>query len=170
MNIKDAAIAAIPDFVVLKESRRLFLSHLNKVEISNSLIRKGDKVLIAQERKETEDESDEEQGESDSIETDTTRFHRCNLAMPREHTQGEKSGEQNSIGKSPLKGHLWNATEKVFKDETQRSPIFDEDIYFLEEEDEDVNENQAAEGQAKDPQIFRNHVSLEGPVTFKHLR
>ena len=49
------------------------------------MIGKGNEVLIAQERKETDDESDEEQGESNSIETDATCFHRRNLTMPGKH-------------------------------------------------------------------------------------
>jgi hypothetical protein len=168
LNIKDVVVAAIPDFVVLKETRRLLLPYLNREEISDFLIGKGNEVLIAQKRKETDDESDEEQGESDSVEADATCFHGCNFTVPGKHPQSEKGSKQNSIGKSPLKGHLWNSVEKIYEDEIRRSAIFNEETYFIKEEDDDENENQAAKGQAKDLQIFTNNVSVEGSITFKH--
>jgi hypothetical protein len=47
--------------------------------------------------------------------------------------------------------------------------MFDESIYLLEEKDNDVDEEQAAQTQTEDLQIFPNDISMKDTVTIKHL-
>jgi hypothetical protein len=45
-----------------------------------------------------------------------------------------------------LEGHLWDLVEEVFKDEMERGLMFDEIVYLLKEQHNDVNEDQTAQG------------------------
>jgi hypothetical protein len=90
--------------------------------------------------------------------------------VPGEHPQGEERSEQNPIGKSPLKNHLWNLIEEVEKDKMDRGFVFDELTYPLEEKYNDIDEEQAAQAQTEDIEIFPYDVSMEDAVIFKHLQ
>jgi hypothetical protein len=47
--------------------------------------------------------------------------------------------------------------------------VFNKKIHLLKEHDDNVDENQAAQAQAENPQIFTDDIAVEDPVTFKHL-
>jgi len=89
--------------------------------------------------------------------------------MAGEHAKGEKGREENRIGKGPLKGHLRDFVEEVFEDERKRCSILDERIHPLKEKDDNINEDQAAQREAENLQIFPDDILLNGPVVFKHL-
>jgi hypothetical protein len=110
------------------------------------LIRKWDEILITQKGKKADDKSENEQGKCDSIETDATCFHRGDLTISGEHAEDKEGREQNSIGKGPLKDHFWDLVKEVHKYQIKGSPIFNDKIYLLEEEDNDINEDHAAQG------------------------
>jgi hypothetical protein len=90
--------------------------------------------------------------------------------MAGKHSEGEKGGQKDSIGKSPLKCHLWDLVKEVFKDEGKRCLMLNEDAHLLEKEDDNIDKDQSAQGQAKDLQILTNNISLEGPMAFRHLQ
>jgi FtsZ-binding cell division protein ZapB len=69
-----------------------------------------------------------------------------------------------------LKDHLWDPAEEVFEDQIERGLMLDEEIHFLKEENDRIEEDQTAQAQTEDLQIFTNDISVEDPVTFKHLR
>jgi hypothetical protein len=169
LDIEDAVVTVIPDFIILEETGRCFSFDLDIQQISTPLIAQRDKMLIPEKGKKTHQQGDEEQGNGDSIKADSTRFHRRDLTVPGEHAEGEKGGEKNGIGKGPLKGHLWHFIEKVFKDERERCSILDERIHFLKEKDNNINQDQAAQSEAEYLQIFADDIPLNGPVVFKHL-
>jgi hypothetical protein len=89
--------------------------------------------------------------------------------MPGECTKGEEGGEQQTVGKGPLENDLWSLIEEVEKDKGERSLMFDKEIYLLEEKDNHVDEEQAAQAQAEDLQIFPDDISMKDTVIFKHL-
>jgi hypothetical protein len=70
--------------------------------------------------------------------------------MASEHSECEKSGEQYGIRKGPLKGHIRDLIEEVLEYESKRSLMFNEKVHLLKEEDDDIDEDQAAQTQAKD--------------------
>jgi hypothetical protein len=144
LNVKNAVVAVIPDLIILKETRWLLLFHLNREEILNLLVGKRDDVFVPHERKEADDEGKQEEWKGDSIEADATRLHRSDLTMAGKHTKGEKGCEQNRIRESPLKGHLRDLVKEVFKDEDKRCLMLNENAHLLEEEDDDIDEDQAA--------------------------
>jgi hypothetical protein len=89
--------------------------------------------------------------------------------MAGERSKGKEGSEQDGVGKSPLEDDLRNLVKEIQKDNGERSIIFDEEIHLLEEEDNDVDEDQAAQAQAEDIQILPDDISMENTVTFKHL-
>jgi hypothetical protein len=74
--------------------------------------------------------------------------------------KGEKGREQYRIRKSPLKDHLWDLVEEVFKDEKKRGLMFDEKIHFLEEEDDHIDEDQSAQAEKEYLQIFSGDITV----------
>jgi hypothetical protein len=84
-----------------------------------------------------------------------------------EHAEGEKGGKKDRIGEGPLKGHLRDIEENILEDKVKGGSILDEDLHLLEEQDDDVNEDQTAQGQTEELQIFTKNITLKGPVTFK---
>jgi hypothetical protein len=70
--------------------------------------------------------------------------------MAGERSKGEEGSEQDGVGKSPLENDLRDLIEEVQKDNGERGIVFDEEIHLLEEEDDDVDEDQAAQAQAED--------------------
>jgi len=52
----------------------------------------------------------------------------------------------------------------------ERGLVSDEEIHFLEEEDDDIDEEQAAQAQAEDLQVFPYDISMKDTVTFKHFQ
>jgi hypothetical protein len=163
-------VAVVPYFIVLEQIVRSFSPYPNVQEISNLLIGDWDKILIPQKRKEADNECKQEEREGDSIKADATRFHRSDLTMPGKHPEGEKGCEQHSIGKRPLKNRLRNLVKQVFKDEDKGSLVFDKNAYFLKEKDDHIHEDQTAQSEAEDLQVFAADISLNGPGVFKHLR
>ena len=88
--------------------------------------------------------------------------------MSGERAQGEKGGKENPIGKGPLEDHFRDFIEKVFEDEVERGLIPREEIHLLEEEDNEVDKDEAAQTQAEDLQIFTSHIAVDDPVMIKH--
>jgi hypothetical protein len=144
LNVKNAVVAVIPDFIILEETRCLLVSHLNGKEILNLLAGKGDEVFVTYEGKETDDEGKQEEWECYSIKADTTRLHRSDLTMAGKHPESKKSGQKNSIRKSPLKDHLRGLVKQIFKDEDKRGLILNENAHLLEKEEDNIEEDQAA--------------------------
>jgi hypothetical protein len=145
LDVKDPMVTAVPDLVILEETRRLFFSYLNIQQVSNPLGCKGDEIRVAQKRKEADEESNEKERESDSIETNPPRFKGGDLAVSREHTEGKKGGEEDRIGKAPLEDYFRDLIEKVFEDQVVRCLVFSEKIHLLAEENHDIDEDQTTQ-------------------------
>jgi len=148
LNVKDMMITPVPNLVVFEETRGLLSPHLNGQEITDSLVGKRDEVFVAQKGEESDEKCNKEQRECDSVEAHPACFHSGDLTMPGKHAKSEKGGQQHCIGKGPLKSHFWNLVEKVLEYEMERSPMFDEEIHLLEKEDDDIDKDQTAKGQA----------------------
>jgi hypothetical protein len=161
-------VAVVPDLVVFKETGRRFFSYFHIEEISCFFVGERDKVIIPEEGKETNKEDNENQRESDTIEADPPRFKSSDLAMAGEHAEGEEGSQQNRIGDRPLEGCFWNLIEEVFEHQIKRSLISMEEIHLLEEEDDHINQNQTAQAQAEDLQVFPYDISMKDTITFKH--
>jgi FtsZ-binding cell division protein ZapB len=69
-----------------------------------------------------------------------------------------------------MKDHFWDPAEEVFEDQIERGLMLDEEIYFLKEENDRIEQDQAAQAQTEDLKILTNDISVEDPVRFKHLR
>jgi hypothetical protein len=145
LNVKDAVIAVIPDFIVFKKTCRRFFSHLYIEEISCFLVGKGDQIIISEEGKETNDEDDENQWGDDTIEANPSCLKSNDLTMTGEFAEGDEGSEQNGIGNSPLKDYFRNLIEEVFEYQGERGLIFNEMIDPLEEEDNDIDEDQTTQ-------------------------
>jgi hypothetical protein len=52
----------------------------------------------------------------------------------------------------------------------KRGLVFNKKIYLLEKEDDYVDENQAAQAQAKDFQIFPDNILMKNAVALKYLQ
>jgi hypothetical protein len=90
--------------------------------------------------------------------------------MSGEGAEGEKRSKQDRIRQGPFKGHFGYLIRDVFKDEIEGGLIFDEDIHFLEKENDNIDEGQAAQAQAEELQEFSNDIPVENPVALKHFR
>jgi hypothetical protein len=59
-----------------------------------------------------------------------------------------------------LKDDLWDLVEEVFKDEEEGGLMFDECIHFLEEKDDHIDEDQSAQTEKEDFQIFTDDITV----------
>ena len=89
--------------------------------------------------------------------------------MSGERSEGEEGSEQNGVGKGPLENHLRDLIEEVQKNKVKGALYLTKRFHLLEEEDNDIDEDQAAQAQAEDLQIFPDDISMKDTVTFKHL-
>jgi hypothetical protein len=64
--------------------------------------------------------------------------------MAGKHPESKKSGQKNSIRKSPLKDNLRGLVKQIFKDEDKRGLILNENAHLLEKEEDNIDEDQAA--------------------------
>jgi hypothetical protein len=48
-----------------------------------------------------------------------------------------------------LKDHLWDPAEEVFEDQIERGLMLDEEIHFLKEENDRIEEDQTAQAQTE---------------------
>jgi hypothetical protein len=90
--------------------------------------------------------------------------------MTGEGAQGEKGGKENRIGKGPLKDHFRNLKDEVLKNKEKRGLMLDENIHFLKEEDDDIDEDQTAQTETEDLEIFTYDIAVKHMVTFNHLQ
>jgi hypothetical protein len=67
-----------------------------------------------------------------------------------------------------LKNDLWDFVKEINEDQVKRSFILAEEIHFLIEQHDDVDEVQTAQAQAKYLQKLASDVAMEGAVTIKH--
>ncbi len=168
MDVKDAAIASVPDLVILEKACRRFLSHLHVEEVSGFLVGEGDEVIVSQERKKTDDEDDENERKGNPVETDPARFKGSDLAVAGESAEGQQGAQKSRIGNRPLKGRLRNLIEEVFEHQVEGGLKSIEKIHLLEEEDHDIDQDQTAQAQREDLEVFPYDVSMKDTVAFKH--
>jgi hypothetical protein len=90
--------------------------------------------------------------------------------MPGEHAEGKEGCEQNAIGKGPLENHLRDFIEEVLKYEIKRGLILNKEIHLLNEENDHIDEDEAAQTESENLQIFTNGIPMEDPMALKHLR
>jgi hypothetical protein len=65
--------------------------------------------------------------------------------VPGERAESEKGSKKNGIGKGPLEYHLGDLKEEVLEYQVERGLVFDEEIHLLEEEDNYIDKDQAAQ-------------------------
>jgi hypothetical protein len=138
-------IAAVPDLVVLEETRRLLFFNFDIHQILGLLVRVRNKVFITKERTKTDKKGNEKQRQGDSIEAESTRLHGYDLAVPGECAECKKDAEQNRIGKNPLKNDFRNPKQEIFKDQIEWGLMFDNEIHLLEKKNDHINEDQATQ-------------------------
>jgi len=68
-----------------------------------------------------------------------------------------------------LKGCFRNLIEEVFEHHVEGGLIFGEKFHLLEEEDDDIDKDQAAQAQAEDLEVFSYEISMKDTMTLKHL-
>jgi hypothetical protein len=134
------------------------------------LVGEGDDVIVSQEGKKTDDEDDENERKGNTVEADPARFKGGDLAVAGESAEGQKGAQESRIGDRPLKGRLRNLIEEVFEHQVKRGLMFIEEVHLLEEEDNDIDQDQAAQAQGEDLEVFPYDISMKDPVAFKHLR
>jgi hypothetical protein len=69
-----------------------------------------------------------------------------------------------------LEDHLGDLIEEIFEDEEERGLMFDEEIHLLKKEDDHIDEDQTAQTENEDLQIFTDNITVQNPIAFKHLR
>jgi hypothetical protein len=159
----------VPDLKILEKAGRRFFSHFHIDDISCFLVGEGDEVIISQEGKEADDEHNENQRDGQAIEANSSCFKSGDLTVAGKGAEGEEGGQENRVGDRPLKGCRGNHIEKIFEYQVEGRLVSMEKIYLLEEEHHDIDQNQTAQAQAKDLQVFPYHVSVEDAMTIKHL-
>ena len=170
LDVENSVFVAIPDLVILEKTQGPFFSYFNIEQGTGGLVGEGDQVLIAQEGEETDQQGNEKEGKSNPIETDPSRFQGGDLAVARERPQGKKGRQKNRIRKSPLKSHFGDLVEEVFEDQIERGLISDEEVQLLQEENNHVDEDEAAQAQAENPEILAGNISAKDSMPIEHSR
>jgi hypothetical protein len=170
LDVKDAVIGAVPDLIVFKKTCRRFLSYFHIEEISCFFVGERDEVIVPEKGKKTNDEDNENQRKGDTIEADPPCFKSSDLAMTGERAEGEEGGQQNRIGDRPLEGCFRDLIEEVFEHQVKRSLISMEEIHLLKEEDDNIDQDQTAQAQAENLQVFPYNISMNDTITFKHFQ
>ncbi len=132
------------------------------------MVGEGDEVIVSKKREETNDKDNENERESNPIEADPARFKSSDLAMAGERAESEEGTQQSRVGDRPLKCRFRNLIEEVFEHQVEGGMIFIEETHLLEEEDDDVNQHQAAQAQGEELQIFPDDISMKDTVAFRH--
>jgi len=83
--------------------------------------------------------------------------------VSRQVPEGEEGGQQNSIGHRPLEGHQRDLIQQIFEDKVKGSLILGKDIHFLKKEHHEIDEDEATQAEAKEPQEFRKDIPLKDP-------
>jgi hypothetical protein len=143
-DVQDAVVTAIPYLKILEKTGWFFFSNLDIQQISGFLVGDGNEVFIAQEGKETDDQSNNKQGESNSVKAGAPCLHRGNLTISREGAEREKGRQEHPIGKGPLKNDLRDFVKEINEDQVERSVILAEEVHLLEKEHDHIDEHQAA--------------------------
>jgi hypothetical protein len=83
--------------------------------------------------------------------------------VSRQIPEGEEGGEQNSIRHRPLEGDQRDLIQEVFKDKVKGGLILGEDIHFLKEEHNEIDEDEATQAEAEESQEFKKDVPPKDP-------
>jgi len=168
LDVNDVTIAAVPDLEVFEKACGRFFSHLHIKEISGFLVCEGDEVIVSKERKKANHKDNEDERKGNTIEADPARFECRDLAMAGKRAEGQQGAQESCIGDRPLKCRLWNLIEKVLEHQVEGSLISIEKSHLLEEEDDDIDQDQAAQAQGEELQIFPDDISMKDTVAFRH--